>query len=439
MGFSFYNNSSMNIEEIYKIFQNHPIISTDSRKIKPQSLFFALNGANFNGNTFAEKAINDGAAYAIIDEEKYKLNNQYIVVENVLKTLQQLAVFHRNTLNIPVIGITGTNGKTTTKELLNAVLSQKYKTLATVGNLNNHIGVPLTILSIHKEHEMAIIEMGANHIGEIGELCQIAKPGFGLITNIGKAHLEGFGSIEGVIQTKIDLYKAIQKINGKIFVNLNNDLLMSLSTDMDKITYGTLADAFCKGNIVSAHPFVKIQYSGNEVNDEIQTQLVGNYNFENILAAICIGIYFDITQSGIKKAIETYQPDNSRSQVLKTASNTIVLDAYNANPTSLEAAIRNFSEMQSDHKILIIGDMLELGMHSKSEHTRILEIIEESNFQTILLVGPEFSAVCKHPQWHCFPDSEMAREWILKNPIHNAFILVKGSRGIQLEKVLIAL
>ncbi len=426
----------MNIQTIYNIFQSKPFITTDSKKIISDSLFFALKGENFNGNAFAEKAINDGAAYAIIDDAEYKINEQYILVDNVLETLQQLAAFHRNTLNIPVIGITGSNGKTTTKELMNAILSQKYKTLATVGNLNNHIGVPLTILSITKEHEIAIIEMGANHVGEIGELCEISKPDFGIITNIGKAHLEGFGGIESVIKAKNDLYKAILKKKGKVFVNSNNELLLNLSSNIDRITYGNDQKAYCNGKIATANPFVKIQYSCNESCDEIQTQLVGSYNFENILAAITIGLYFNVEKANIKKAIETYQPSNSRSQVVKTATNTIILDAYNANPTSLELAILNFSEIEAKNKVLIIGDMLELGNYSKSEHSRIIKIIEEGNFQKILLVGPEFSEACSMYHWNCFNNSETAKQWLLDNPITNSFILVKGSRGIKLEIVL---
>ncbi|NVN94247.1 MAG: UDP-N-acetylmuramoyl-tripeptide--D-alanyl-D-alanine ligase [Bacteroidetes bacterium] len=426
----------MSIEEIYKIFQVHPFISTDSRKITPDSIFFALKGENFDGNTFAEKAINDGAAYAIIDNANYKSSDNIILVDNVLKTLQKLAVFHRNTLKIPIIGITGTNGKTTTKELINAVLSKKFKTSATIGNLNNHIGVPLTILSITKEHEIAIIEMGANHIGEIGELCDISKPNFGIITNIGKAHLEGFGGIDGVIETKKDLYKAVQKNNGKIFINTDNKLLLDLSNKIDKITYGNTQNEYCYGNVVKANPFVEIKYFNENVEDFIQTQLVGSYNFENILAAITVGIYFDVSKENIKDAIESYQPGNSRSQVMKTTKNTIILDAYNANPTSMEAAIRNFSEIKTDNKVLIIGDMLELGTHSQDEHKRLLEVIKEFNFPNVILVGKEFMAVCENKTCNCFIDSEDAKEWLIKNPVINAFILLKASRGIKLEKLI---
>jgi UDP-N-acetylmuramoyl-tripeptide--D-alanyl-D-alanine ligase len=426
----------MSIEEIYKIFQSHPNISTDSRKITPNSLFFALKGENFNGNTFSEKAINNGAAYSIIDDSNYKSSENIILVDNVLKTLQKLAAFHRNTLKIPVIGITGTNGKTTTKELINSVLSKKYKTLATIGNFNNHIGVPLTILSITKDHEIAIIEMGANHIGEIGELCDISKPDFGIITNIGKAHLEGFGGIDGVIETKRDLYKSIQKINGRIFVNIDNDLLIGLSNNIDKITYGKTQNSYCYGKVVKVNPFVEIKYSCEDIEDVLQTQLIGSYNFENILAAITVGIYFGVSKTKLKDAVESYQPGNSRSQVMKTVKNTIILDSYNANPTSMEAAIRNFSEIKTDNKVLIIGDMLELGEYSQTEHSKILEMIEEFNFQNVIIVGKEFLSVCENDTWNCFNDSEDAKEWLIKNPVINAFILLKASRGIKLEKLI---
>jgi len=439
MGFSIYKNAIMKIEEIYKIFQLFPQISTDSRNILPDSLFFALKGDNFNGNSFAEKAIDQGAVYAIIDDANYKKNEKYILVLNVLQTLQQLAAYHRTTLNIPVIGITGTNGKTTTKELLNAVLSFKYKTLATYGNLNNHIGVPLTLLSITNEHEIAIIEMGANHIGEIAELCEICSPDFGIITNIGKAHLDGFGGLKGVITTKYDLYKAIQKKKGKIFVNLDNELLVNLSAGIQSITYGDSPIAYCKGKLLKLTPYLSLEYSDYEYKEIVNTQLIGDYNFENILAAITIGLYFKVNKFSINKAIEAYRPKNSRSQILKKGSNTIVLDAYNANPTSLEASIRNFSVIESRKKVLIIGDMLELGKFSKEEHLSIIDFIKLKKFTSVFLVGQEFSEVCNESQWKCFPNSEIAKAWFMQNPIKNAFILIKGSRGIKLENVFDAL
>lgn len=426
----------MNINEVYNIFLKYPSISTDTRDIKPDSIFFSLKGDNFNGNIFADKAIEKGAKYAIIDESKFKKDSRYILVDNTLDTLQQLAIIHRNHLKIPIIGITGTNGKTTTKELINCILSQKYKTLATQGNLNNHIGVPLTVLSITNEHEIAIIEMGANHIGEIGELCRISQPDFGIITNIGKAHLEGFGNLEGVIKTKNDLYLEVAKKNGKLFVNADNPILNNLSENIDRICYGKSSTNYCYGNLKKQNAFINIEYYCDSNYDLINTQLVGFYNFENILAAITIGCYFKIEKQFIKKALENYLPTNSRSQIVKSKTNTIILDAYNANPSSLEASIKNFAEIVADNKILMIGDMLELGEYSEVEHRNILYIIEMLNFNNVILVGPQFSSVCEKKDWLCFKNSMLAKDWLILNPIKNAYVLIKGSRGIKMEVVL---
>ncbi len=426
----------MNINEVYNIFLKYPSISTDTRDIKPDSIFFSLKGDNFNGNIFADKAIEKGAIYAIIDESKFKKDSRYILVDNALDTLQQLAIIHRNHLKIPIIGITGTNGKTTTKELINCILSQKYKTLATQGNLNNHIGVPLTVLSITNEHEIAIIEMGANHIGEIGELCRISQPDFGIITNIGKAHLEGFGNLEGVIKTKNDLYLEVAKKNGKLFVNADNPILNNLSENIDRICYGKSSTNYCYGNLKKQNAFINIEYYCDSNYDLINTQLVGFYNFENILAAITIGCYFKIEKQFIKKALENYLPTNSRSQIVKSKTNTIILDAYNANPSSLEASIKNFAEIVADNKILMIGDMLELGEYSEVEHRNILHIIEMLNFNNVILVGPQFSSVCEKKDWLCFKNSMLAKDWLILNPIKNAYVLIKGSRGIKMEVVL---
>ena len=426
----------MNINEVYNIFLKYPSISTDTRDIKPDSIFFSLKGDNFNGNIFADKAIEKGAKYAIIDESKFKKDSRYILVDNALDTLQQLAIIHRNHLKIPIIGITGTNGKTTTKELINCILSQKYKTLATQGNLNNHIGVPLTVLSITNEHEIAIIEMGANHIGEIGELCRISQPDFGIITNIGKAHLEGFGNLEGVIKTKNDLYLEVAKKNGKLFVNADNPILNNLSENIDRICYGKSSTNYCYGNLKKQNAFINIEYYCDSNYDLINTQLVGFYNFENILAAITIGCYFKIEKQFIKKALENYLPTNSRSQIVKSKTNTIILDAYNANPSSLEASIKNFAEIVADNKILMIGDMLELGEYSEVEHRNILHIIEMLNFNNVILVGPQFSSVCEKKDWLCFKNSMLAKDWLILNPIKNAYVLIKGSRGIKMEVVL---
>jgi UDP-N-acetylmuramoyl-tripeptide--D-alanyl-D-alanine ligase len=426
----------MNINEIYNLFLKYPTISTDTRDIKPNSIFFSLKGDNFNGNSFAAKAIENGASYAIIDEKIYKKDNRFILVDNTLETLQQLAVIHRRHLNIPIIGITGTNGKTTTKELINCVLSQGYKTFATKGNLNNHIGVPLTILSITNNHELGIIEMGANHIGEIGLLCKISQPDYGIITNIGKAHLEGFGSIEGVINTKKDLYLAIADKKGKVFVNSDNQLLINLSENIERVFYGNNSDNFCKGIIIKQKNYISVEYSCRNYNDIINTQLVGSYNFENILAAITIGCYFNIEKHLIKEALENYAPANNRSQIVKSKLNTIILDAYNANPSSLEASIKNFAEIDADNKMLIIGDMLELGEYSKVEHLNILNIIESLCFKKVILVGPQFSSVCNNKDWLCFENSIEAKDWFISNPIKESYILIKGSRGIKMEIIL---
>ncbi len=428
----------MQIDELYKIFLNHPNISTDTRRIIPNSIFFSLKGDTFDGNLFAASAIEQGAAYAIIDNENYFIDNsKYLLVKDVLQTLQELAICHRQHLTIPFIGITGTNGKTTTKELINAVLSQKYKTLATIGNLNNHIGVPLTILSITDKHKIAIIEMGANHIGEIGDLCKISQPDYGIITNIGKAHLEGFGSIEGVIKAKNDLYIYIKNKKGKVFINTNNELLMSLSNDIDKITYGINDADFCYGKLISTDPNVEVSYHYNDNEYTIKTNLVGAYNFENIMAAICVGIYFNVEHTIIKDALETYTPSNSRSQIVKTSHNTVILDAYNANPSSMENAILNFAKMDVENKVLIIGDMLELGSYSLDEHQNILNLIEKNNLKDVILVGKDFSKQNKN--YKSFNNSDEARDYLIKNPIKNATILVKGSRGIKLEKIMDAI
>ncbi len=428
----------MHLKDLYLVYLEYPQISTDSRKIIQDSIFFALKGDSFDGNKYALSALEQGAAFVIIDNEKYYVDNgKYILVENTLSTLQQLAIYHRQNLNIPFIGITGTNGKTTTKELINAVLSQKYNTLATTGNLNNHIGVPLTLLSITNDKEIAIIEMGANHVGEIGELCTISQPDYGIISNIGKAHLEGFGGFEGVIKAKNDLYNYIRDRSGKIFLNTSNELLINLSKGIDKITYGIDDTDFCKGSIISNDIYLEISYQYQNKNYFVKTNLVGNYNFENVLAAICVGLYFNVEHDQIRKALESYMPSNSRSQIMKTDKNTIILDAYNANPTSLEFAINNFAKLETENKMLIIGDMLELGIYSIDEHQHIIDVINKNNFNKVILIGKDFSKVNK--EYICFNTSEEAREWLILNPIINSTILVKGSRGIKLEKILDAL
>ena len=430
---------------LYKIFEQHPVVCTDTRDIKKGSLFFALKGASFNGNTFAAKALESGCSYAVIDEEKYKKDDRILLVPDVLEILQALANYHRRMLNTPVIGITGSNGKTTTKELIAAVLSKKYKILATKGNLNNHIGVPLTLLSLTKQHEMAVIEMGANHIGEIADLCIIAEPNYGIITNIGRAHLEGFGSVEGVVKAKTELYQFIKKTNGILFVNAGNELLMKHAAEIKNILYGELDDIDTDGQLVDADPFLKIRWKNkNEAvplirKEIVATKLIGKYNFENIIASACIGNHFNVEEKLIKEALENYSPDNSRSQVIVKGSNKIILDAYNANPTSMKAAIENFAEIKWPNKILIVGDMLELGTESEQEHQVIVELIKQKGFMHVILVGKLFSSVINSINATCFDTSDKVSEWFKANPLKNSSVLIKGSRGTKLEKILVVL
>ena len=422
-------------EQLYAIYKLHPKVCTDTRTIIPDSIFFALKGGSFNANEFAEQALKNGCKYSVIDEEKYKKDERFILVDDVLKSLQELAKYHRSQLKIPFIGITGTNGKTTTKELIKTVLSKKYITLATTGNLNNHIGVPLTILSVTDAVEIAVIEMGANHVGEIAMLCEIAQPDYGIITNIGKAHLEGFGSFEGVIKAKSELYQYIKKTKGKVFVNADNELLSKLLEGIEKITYGTSEKSNCRGEVTEVNPFMKITFSG----ENIASHLPGRYNAENILCAICVGGFFGVEMKSIKQAIEEYIPSDNRSQLVKKRSNTLLLDAYNANPTSMEASVSNFADMDLPNKVLIIGDMFELGNFSKTEHEKILKLIFQKNFSKILLIGAEFCEAGKNSAYKLFKNSQEAFDWLKKNPIENSTILIKGSRGMKLEKVVEAL
>ncbi|HVA97636.1 MAG TPA: UDP-N-acetylmuramoyl-tripeptide--D-alanyl-D-alanine ligase [Bacteroidia bacterium] len=429
------------IENLYKLFLQNQTISTDSRNLIPDSIFFSLKGENFNGNEFAVKALDAGCSLAVIDDEKFKKDNRYFLVDNVLSTLQQLANYHRKQLNIPIIAITGTNGKTTSKELLHAVLSQKFKTLSTKGNLNNHIGVPLTLLSINKSHEIAIIEMGANHQNEIEVLCRIAEPNFGMITNIGKAHLEGFGGYEGVVKTKNELYQFIKEKNGFLFVNEDNQLLKKLSEGIKKIIFGTNETYDTIGLFIESNPFVKLKIKQkNEIvsfadKKTINTKLVGKYNFENILAAACIGNYFGVSENEIRQGLENYVPSLNRSQAVQTKNNFLLLDAYNANPSSMKVAIENFAEMDAKNKILILGDMLELGTDTEKEHNSIIHLIQSNKFDKIFFVGKYFSTASKKTSAKSFKNTEEAKQWFNNNLIENSTILIKGSRGMQLEKL----
>ncbi len=420
------------IQSVFEIFLKTKIVSIDSRDVPAGAVFFALHGEKFNGNDFAEMALEKGASIAVVDDKKFLGSEKYIVVDDTLDALQQVSKLYRKSLKAKFIGITGSNGKTTTKELIREVLSEKYKVQATVGNFNNHIGVPLTILSLSSDLDFAIIEMGANHIGEIANLCEIAQPDFGLITNIGKAHLEGFGGFEGVIKAKSELYRFMDKANGPVFINSDNQLLMSLSGNLEKITYGSNPDTFCKGRVLSSFPFLKIKLQ-SEI--EVSTKLVGLYNFENILAAACLGKYFSVPEENIKNAIEAYEPDNNRSQVIETKNNTLIMDAYNANPTSMEAAINNFSESTHKNKVLILGEMLELGEDSKKEHMLIVELALKGEFESILLSGREYSDIVIKDKILLFNDSDALAAYLDKNRIKDKTILIKGSRGNKLEKI----
>ncbi len=412
------------IEEIYRHYRESSCITTDSRQIKENCIFFALKGDSFDGNIFAAEALKKGARLVIVDNEKYAVGPQCILVEDSLRCLQELAMFHRNKLDIPIIGLTGTNGKTSTKELIHRVLSTKYKVYSTSGNYNNHIGVPLTLLSIADDAEMAVIEMGANHIGEIAFLCRLAKPDYGLITNIGKAHLEGFGNYEGVIRAKTELYEHLRSIGGKVYVNSDDELLIELSSGMKRETYGKTAGSTYHASIVSSIPRLELKWQGFEIS----TQLYGEYNFDNVMASIAVG------NELITSAISSYTPTNNRSQLQLTDSNTLYLDAYNANPSSMLASIEAFRKQPASNKVLILGDMLELGQDSHKEHKYILDEIRNA-FKLVLLVGPEFKHVADD-NFIVFNDTSEAAEWIKNNPIKNAHILVKGSRGIALENLI---
>jgi UDP-N-acetylmuramoyl-tripeptide--D-alanyl-D-alanine ligase len=423
----------MDIQTLYNIYLEHKNITTDSRNIKKDSLFFALKGENFDGNAFALDALDKGASYSIIDNPNYATNNRCILVDNVLETLQALALHHRKQLSIPFIGITGTNGKTTTKELVKAVLSKKYRTYATEGNFNNHLGVPLTLLSIPSNAEIAIIEMGANHIGEIDFLCKIALPDFGIITNIGKAHLEGFGSFEGVIRTKTELYNFIKSRNGVLFVNADNELLMQNAHGINHKTYGTTENSNIKGAYRSSNPYMNFYFENTDVVYSVNTKLLGKYNFDNAMAAVCIGAYFNVDLFNIKEAIENYEPSNSRSQMKQTPLNKLILDCYNANPSSMKAAIENFGTLNiSGKKVIMLGGMKELGSDSEKEHRNVVELVRNYNFDLTVFVGKEFAFVTNNETTLWFDNVTDAKSHFEQNPISNATILLKGSNSVRM-------
>jgi UDP-N-acetylmuramoyl-tripeptide--D-alanyl-D-alanine ligase len=424
---------SSGIENLYARYAATGTVSTDTRKIIPGSIFFALRGDKFNANEFAAEALEKGASYAVIDDAKYKVNDRYVLVADVLQTLQELARHHRDQLKIPVIALTGSNGKTTTKELTHAVLSRKFTTLATKGNLNNHIGVPLTVLSINTSIELAVIEMGANHTGEIEMLCRIANPTHGFITNIGKAHIGTFGGYDNIVKAKSELYRHLMSVDGTVFVNSANGLLRDLAKPFSKpVTYPAAGDYY-HAELLDSDPFVKIRAENGE---EIQTQLTGAYNFENIACALCVGKFFGVEAQQANAAVRDYIPGNMRSQVVKKGTNTIILDAYNANPSSMSAAIENISAMNATNKILILGDMFELEEEANKEHQAIGQLIREKGFRNVYLCGTFFkSALHEIPYAKYFEKKEDLVKELQLYPLADATILLKASRGIGLETV----
>jgi len=430
----------MTIEELYQLYRAaNNLVCTDTRNIIPGSIFFALKGANFNGNSFANEALNQGCKYAVVDESPEKPHTNIVVVPNVLLTMQQLATHHRRQFDIPVIGLTGSNGKTTTKELMAAVLSSKFKVHATAGNLNNHIGVPLTLLSMPLNTQVAIIEMGANQPNDIGELCQIAEPTHGLITNIGRAHLEGFGSVKGIMRAKGQLFDFIRSHGGEVFVHISDPVVKEMASGIPQFTYSSDDQpADVSGKIASPELQVKFEWStANQSANKVQTQLTGGYNLPNLLAAVSLGVYFQIEDAAINAALSAYTPKNNRSQIQKTAHNTLILDAYNANPSSMEKALRDFAAIPvRGGKMVILGDMLELGQTSTAEHMHLISLLGQLEI-TGILVGREFCAAAKQVQSSIptFEATAGAREHLKSYSPKNTNILIKGSRGIQLEKL----
>lgn len=422
----------MTIQDLYTLYVQSGSVSTDTRSIQKNSLFFALRGDTFDGNKFAKNAIEKGASYAIINDPKYNLDERYILVDDPLKTLQELAKYHRLQLAIPIIGITGSNGKTTTKELIKNVLKQKFNTFATYGNLNNHIGVPLSLLSMTQDHEIAIIEMGANHQNEIEFLSNICLPDCGLITNIGKAHLEGFGGIEGVEKGKTELFQHLSERKKQIFINLEDKRLANYVEAISPITYGT-SNCDYQGSITSTSPFLCLDVRYKEQKISLNSNLIGTYNFNNILAAVTLGDYFQVDPEKIKKGIEEYIPTNNRSQLIHQNTNTIILDAYNANPSSMKEAIINLIKTDSNSKFFILGDMLELGDESKEEHKLIINQLVNNDLKGIL-VGKEFSNI-EQTHFMTFETNEQAKIYLQSNPKDNTLFLIKGSRGIKLETI----
>lgn len=426
------------LEQLYDIYLEGHTICTDTRQITPGCIFFALKGDHFDGNTYAAEALKKGAAYAVVDNLELEENSKFLLVEDVLTSLQDLARHHRKTFTFPVIALTGSNGKTTTKELIAKVLSMKYKTYATKGNLNNHIGVPLTLLAIDAtKYEIAIIEMGANHQAEIALLSTIAQPTHGLITNIGKAHLEGFGGMSGILKGKGELLDFLSKKKGTVFVNTQNETVMDMVSKRrafgDIIFYCT-ESSHVNPKLIQESPVVTFEGNKGRI---VTTHIPGQYNFDNICAALAVGNYFGVTDEDAYEAVANYEPDNNRSQFVKRGSNTIIMDAYNANPSSMAAAIINFANMEAKHKMVILGDMFELGNASEEEHFALGKLVADAKFDLVILTGKHMQhALPALPKAYYFPDKFSLHNWVMDNPQRDTLILIKGSRGMALESVL---
>ena len=426
----------MEIEELYNRFTECNGLTTDSRHCPEGSMFLALKGETFNGNAFAAQSLAQGCRYAVVDEPQYASpeNPRIILADNCLETLQKLANYHRRRLGTRMIGVTGTNGKTTTKELIATVLGEKFKVLYTQGNFNNHIGVPLTLLRLKPEHEMAVIEMGANHPGEIKTLVHIAEPDYGIITNVGKAHLQGFGSFEGVIRTKGELYDFLrEKGNATIFIQNENPYLNKIAAGLTCVRYGQTPGLDVTGKVVACSPFLHFSWTAEGISHDVQTHLIGAYNLDNSLAAVAIGRYFGVEDTKICHALSSYVPQNNRSQLVHTASNTLIVDAYNANPTSMMAALENFRQMEAAHKVAILGDMKELGEGSHEEHQKVVDFLKECGFERVMLVGPEFGGTAS--SFEHYKDVKEVEALLAAHPLQGCCILVKGSNSMKLSEL----
>lgn len=428
----------MEISELYSIFSEHPVVTTDSRDCPEGSIFFALKGASFNGNAFAEKALEKGCSYAVVDEKEFAKNGdcRYILTDDCLKTLQQLANHHRRQLGTKIVGITGTNGKTTTKELVAAVLGERYNVLYTQGNFNNDIGVPKTLLRLTKKHDIAVVEMGASHPGDIKTLVNIVEPDCGLITNVGRAHLQGFGSFEGVIHTKGELYDYLREHRGKVFIDACNPYLCGISAGLDLIKYGTgnAAGLTVSGEVTTCDPFLcfRWRHNGGE-SHSVSTHMIGSYNINNMLAAACVGLHFGVTEEQVSHALGGYEPTNNRSELKVTAHNRLIIDAYNANPTSMAAALDSFSGIKADKKMAILGDMNELGAVSEEEHQKIADRLKSSDIAEVWLVGKEFGKT--ECPFRKFNDVEEVKQALASEKPEGRCILIKGSNSIKLYQL----